>query len=136
MTSTAELQANTLVRGTKVKLVEEVAGYPAGSKGKVALANGFTWKRYWVRFEDGKLIGHIDHNSLIKHRDFDKFTKAKQRQEAQAAIDAEAEAQAASQAETDEPAAQAKSGQVVVNGVVIPQRLLDMSAAARKRLSA
>ncbi len=135
--TTAELQANPYKRGTKVRLVDDIPGHPAGSEGKVALANGFAWKRYWVRFTDGESIGHIDHNSLVRAKDYERFLVQREKE----AIEAEAAAlRAAEQAEAagDEGDAGPAAGGdgVQVNGVTIPQRLLDMSAAARARLGA
>lgn len=38
---------------------------PAGMAGKVAMVSGFgPWIRYWVRFENGALIGSIDRDAL------------------------------------------------------------------------
>ena len=68
MPSTAEIQAATYKRGTKVRLVDDIPGYPAGSQGKVALANGMTWKRYWVRFPDGNAIGHMGRLLIIPEK--------------------------------------------------------------------
>ena len=135
--TTAQLQANPFVRGAKVRLVEDVPGYAAGSTGKIAVANGFSWTRYWVRFDDGTAVGHIDHHSLVRQRDYDEFLAARQREEVEAAEAAEKAAAAAVEAPdaADAPAVGA-GGQVQVNGVIIPQRLLDMSAAARQRLGA
>lgn len=135
--TTLQLQANPFVRGAKVRLVEDIPGYPAGSSGKIAVANGFTWTRYWVRFDDGRAVGHIDHHSLVGQRDYDEFLAARQREEVEAARAAEEAATAAVEAPdaADAPAVGA-GGQVQVNGVTIPQRLLDMSAAARQRLGA
>jgi len=135
--TTAQLQANPFVRGTKVRLVEDIPGYAAGSTGKIAVANGFSWTRYWVRFDDGTAVGHVDHHCLVKQRDYDDFLVARQREEVEAAEAAERAAEAAAEAPdtADTPAVNA-GGQVQVNGVTIPQRLLDMSAAARKRLGA
>ena len=137
VSTTAQLQANPFVRGTKVRLVEDIPGYAAGSNGKIAVANGFAWTRYWVRFDDGQAVGHIDHSFLVKRRDYDEFLVARQREEVEAAKAAEQPATAATEA-TDTAAAPAvgAGGQVQVNGVSIPQRLLDMSAAARQRLGA
>ncbi len=132
--TTAELQADPFTRGTKVRLVDDIIGYPAGSKGKVALANGFAWQRYWVRFADGESVGHIDHASLVKAKDYDRFLVQRDRE----AIEAQEAAENAT-TESDESSgggAAASSGGVEVNGVVIPQRLLDMSVAARARLGA
>ena len=140
MSSTAQLQANPFVRGTKVRLVDDIPGYPAGSTGKIAVANGFTWTRYWVRFDDGTAVGHVDHHSLVKRRDYEEFLSAREREEIEAIEAAEQAAKAASDAPdaSDTPAvgAGAGGGAVQVNGVMIPQRLLDMSAAARQRLGA
>ncbi len=39
---------------------------PAGMPGKVAMVSGFgPWIRYWVRFENGALLGSIDRDALI-----------------------------------------------------------------------
>ena len=125
------------MRGTKVRLVEDIPGYAVGSTGKIALANGFAWNRYWVRFDDGAAVGHIDHRCLVRKRDYDQFLRARQTEEVEALETAEkVSAEAAEAASTSDAAAVGAGGQVQVNGVIIPQRLLDMSAAARKRLGA
>ncbi|MEQ8839471.1 MAG: hypothetical protein RIB98_00685 [Acidimicrobiales bacterium] len=132
--TTAELQADPFTRGTKVRLVDDIPGHPAGSRGKVAVANGFAWQRYWVRFADGESVGHIDHASLVKAKDYDRFLVQRDREAAEAEL-------AAENATTDSGGdagggSAAASGGVEVNGVMVPQRLLDMSAAARARLGA
>jgi len=134
--STAELQAATFKRGTKVRLVDDITGYPAGSSGKVALANGMTWKRYWVRFPDGNAVGHVDHQSLVKAKDYDEFLVAREREaiEAEKAAELAAE-QAASGAGADSNAGSSGGGAgVEVNGVFIDQSWLDKAAAARARI--
>lgn len=141
MGSTAQLQANPLVRGTRVRLVDDIPGYPAGSSGKIAVANGFAWTRYWVRFDDGRAVGHVDHHALVRRRDYDEFLSARRREEQEALQEAARATAAAADTASGEPAAGAvpsgaPSGAVQVNGVTIPQRLLDMSAAARRRLGA
>ncbi len=118
-----------------MRLVDEAPGYPAGSKGRIAVANGMTWRRYWVRMHDGEAIGHVDHESLVRSGDYEAFLAARERE----AVDAEraaSEAAAAAEAVADAPAlAGAVADGAVINGVLIPQRLLDMSAAARARLA-
>jgi hypothetical protein len=135
--TTAELQANPYKRGTLVRLVDDIPGHAAGSEGKVALANGFAWQRYWVRFSDGESVGHIDHNSLVRAKDYERFLVQREKE----AIEAqEAALRSAEQADADDTGdsagGAAPGGGVQVNGVTIPQRLLDMSAAARARLGA
>jgi len=136
MPSTAEMQENPYKRGTKVRLVDDLPTHPAGSTGKIAVANGFDWLRYWVRFSDGTTVGHVDHHSLVKAKQYDQFLVARERE----ALEAEKAAEEAANA----PAVEAGSGGgaaaggdgAVVNGVTIPQMLLDRSAAARQRLGA
>lgn len=132
MTTTAELQASTFKRGTKVRLVDDVGGYSAGAAGKIALANGVTWKRYWVRMSDGEAVGHVSHSSVVKAGDYDTFLVCREREAIAAAKAAEDAANA--------PAAAAGGGDagggagVEINGVFIAQSWLDKSSAARARL--
>ena len=137
--TTAELQAAPFTRGTKIRLVDDIPGYPAGTEGKIAVANGFEWIRYWIRFPDGNAVGHVDHTSVVKRKDYDAYLVAREREAVEAERAAEEAAKSAAdvtEAGGDAAAAASGSGSVVVNGVTIPQRLLDMSAAARARLGA
>ncbi len=132
MTTTAELQAASYKRGQKVRLVDDVPGHPQGAQGKIAVANGMTWRRYWVRFPDGSAVGHVDHGSLVRAKDYDTFLVLREKE----AIEAERRAEEAANAPAVESGggAAAAGGGVEVNGVSIPQHLLDRSAAARVRL--
>ncbi len=133
MTSTAELQASTFKSGTKVRLVDDVPGYDAGSTGKVALANGITWKRYWVRMSDGSSVGHVSHSSVVRAKDYDKFLVCRER-EAIEAEKAAAEAASAPQASSGGGDDASAGGGVEINGVFLAQSWLDKAAAARARL--
>ena len=137
--TTAQMQARTLKRGEKVRLVSELPGVPQGTEGKVAMANGFTWNRYWVRLVDGRVVGHIDHDDLVRTRDYDRYLVARDRE----AVEAEEAAQRAAEAAADpsvgagaEVAAGGESDEAVVNGVAVPAYLLQRSADARTRLGA
>ena len=135
--TTSEMQARTLVRGEKVRLVADRPGLEAGAGGKVAMANGFAWRRYWVRFDDGRVVGHIDHGDLVRARDYDGFLAARDREAEQAEAAALAEASAAAKAIAGaDPAAAGDTGETVVNGVTVPAYLLQRSADARTRLGA
>lgn len=130
--STAELQSRTLKRGERVRLVTELPGVAAGAEGKVAIANGFTWNRYWVRFRDGRVIGHIDHGDLIRAKHYERFLLARDREAAQALlapVDRDEDAGGEEPSQGDD-----SGGEAVVNGVVIPAYLLQRSADARARL--
>ncbi len=138
--TTAQLQARTLKRGEKVRLVAGLPGVPEGSEGKVAMANGFTWNRYWVRLGDGRVVGHIDHGDLVRTKDYDRFRVARDREavEAELATQRAAEAAAAAPDEAADTADAAGGGssEAVVNGVTVPAYLLERSAEARTRLGA
>ena len=47
--------------GDKVRATTDLPGVPAGTEGKVILANGFNWQRYRVLFENGGELGDLDH---------------------------------------------------------------------------
>ena len=136
--TTAQLQARTLKRGERVRLVTGLPGVPEGTEGKVAMANGFTWNRYWVRLVDGRVVGHIDHGDLVRTKDYDRFLVARDREavEAERAALQAAEAAATAPPEAAEDADGAGSGEAVVNGVPVPAYLLQRSADARARLGA
>ena len=137
MPTTAELQGRTYKRGEKVRLLEDIPGYPAGTTGKIGVANGMTWKRYWVRFPDGNAVGHVDHGNLVRAKEYDMFLVARDRE----AIEAEKAAElAAADAAANPPAGGGGGGAasgagVEVNGGFIDQSWLDKSAAARARLA-
>jgi len=46
--------------GDKVRATVDLTGVPAGTKGKVILANGFNWQRYRVLFDNGAEVGDLD----------------------------------------------------------------------------
>ncbi len=50
--------------GDKVRATEDLPGVPAGTGGKVILANGFNWQRYRVLFDNGGELGDLDHRNL------------------------------------------------------------------------
>ena len=138
--TTAQLQARTLKRGERVRLVTGLPGVPEGSEGKVAMANGFTWNRYWVRLVDGRVVGHIDHGDLVRTRDYERFLVARDREAVEAELAAQRAAEAADAssdgAEGIEGAGDGGTDEAVVNGVAVPAYLLQRSADARARLSA
>lgn len=44
----------------RVKTTVDLPGVPAGTEGKVLLANGFNWLRYRVLFTNGLEVGDLD----------------------------------------------------------------------------
>jgi hypothetical protein len=50
--------------GDQVLSTVDLEGVPAGSEGRVILANGFNWQRYRVLFNNGVELGDLDHRNL------------------------------------------------------------------------
>lgn len=50
--------------GDRVRASIDLRGVPAGTEGKVILANGFNWQRYRVLFDNGVEMGDLDHRNL------------------------------------------------------------------------
>ena len=48
----------------KVQATVDLPGVPAGTKGKVILANGFNWQRYRVLFANGAELGDLDRRQI------------------------------------------------------------------------
>jgi hypothetical protein len=116
--------------GEKVQATIDLPRVPAGTEGKIALANGITWRRYWVRFQNGEVLGQVDQGNLVRNRHWDSFHARVAEQERLAA---EAAANPTAALETGGGDG---GGGDAGNRFGVPQRLLDMSAAARVRLGA
>jgi len=50
--------------GDRVRATGDLAGVPAGTEGKVILANGFNWQRYRVQFVNGAELGDLDGRTI------------------------------------------------------------------------
>jgi hypothetical protein len=50
----------------KVVATNDLPGVPAGTRGKVFLANGMNWRRYRIRFDNGVELGHLDSRHIAK----------------------------------------------------------------------
>ena len=115
---------NTLRKGAKVTAAVDLRDVPEGTPGKVILKNGFSWIRYWVRFDNGVSLGSLDRTVLVTAADL-------------AGVGA-ATADAGASASTGEAAAADGGdggGVATPSGTLVPQKLLDRAAAARTRLA-
>ena len=88
------------------------------------MSNGLTWKRYWVRFENGELLGHVDHDDIVIARAWDDYFAAKEA--------AAAAAEAGATGATDETSG-GGGGAAGENPFGVPQYLLDRTKAALER---
>lgn len=62
--ATPQTEQLDLDRGDRVEARVDLPGVPAGTRGKVILANGFNWLRYRVRFDNGAELGDLDARHL------------------------------------------------------------------------
>ena len=113
-------------RFRKVVATVDLPGVPEGTIGKVRVANGFTWYRYWVDFDNGVRMGQVSHEHLCHEGDWGRFQLDR----------AEAERQALEALETPETSGEG-DGPVEVaagNRFGVPEHLLQRSSDARTRL--
>jgi len=114
-----------------VKAAINLRGVPEGTIGRVILSSGLDWVRYWVAFDNGVEIGSLHRNKLVREVEWDAYIL--QRERSQEIAEAESSTEASDTSE--EPDTQSSgSGGVEVNGVLVPQLLLDRSKAALERL--
>ncbi|MFV0257625.1 MAG: hypothetical protein ACK5PP_04150 [Acidimicrobiales bacterium] len=114
--------------GEKVMTTVPVEDLEPGAQGKVRLANGLgAWRRYWVRFNDGRLRGQISQDELVRPRQLDEW---------QARETARAEAAERADQQADTPAVEAAAGDDGGGGIAsqIPAHILERSKAAKTRL--
>jgi len=100
------------------------------------VVNGFTWRRYWVFFDNGEERGQLDGGELVRPEHWEHYFEQKALEEeraakaaAAAAAGADTEAAgggAAADADPNDPLAAMKA--------MIPPALLARSEAARIRL--
>ncbi len=114
-------------RYKKIVATVDLPGVPEGTTGKVLVANGVTWYRYWVDFDNGVRLGQVGHQQVCLANDWDSFR-----------IDrAETERRAAEAPQkSDESDDDGDGGGAAGNQFGVPEHLLERSRAARQRLGA
>ena len=132
-------------RFRKVVATVDLPGVPEGTIGKVRVANGFTWYRYWVDFDNGVRMGQVSHEHLCHEGDWGRFQfdRAEAERRALEAPEvsgegdgAEAERRALEALEAPEASGEG-DGPVEVaagNRFGVPEHLLQRSSDARTRL--
>ena len=120
-----------LKKRAKVVARTDLRDVPEGTEGRVVLINGMTWIRYWVRFENGVYLGSLDRNVLATRDEWRRHLAG----EDVWAVEDEGEDDA-EDAGADAAGEAAADGGTTPAGTVVPQHLLDRSAAARERLAA
>ncbi len=122
--ATALDRTSPIRRHQKVVATVDLPGVPEGTLGKVRVANGFAWYRYWVDFENGVELGHVDHGNLVKAGDWVRF----QVERADASLQASEEVDHADGDDGDD------GGETAENRFGVPEYILERSREARARL--
>lgn len=113
--------------GEKVRTTRDLPGVPEGTRGKVKLVNGLhTWIRYWVRFDNGEIIGQVGQDDLVRPDMIGAWHERAER----AALASVATPAAGS----DQPAAVGAAPSADAAAGLIPTPLLERSKAAKARL--
>ena len=89
------------------------------------LSNGLDWVRYWVKFENGVEMGSLHRNKLVSAEDWDLFLEERE--------DGALPLEETTDSADEESSTTGSGGGVEVNGVLVPQLLLDRSQAALER---
>lgn len=118
-----------------VSATVDLPGVPAGTEGKIKVINGFDWQRYWVFFDNGVELGQLDGDELVRPDHWDHWHEQKRLAEEAAQRAAEAAASGAdAAAETGAAAAGDPDDPLAAMRALVPQHLLERSAAAKARL--
>jgi hypothetical protein len=117
-----------LRRKDKVVAAVDMPGIPAGTTGRVTMVSGFTWIRYWVRWDNGVVRGSINRDKLVRPGE----PYGEELVELRAA--AEAPAASADAGEVGDAPAAAGEG-IMHGGVLVPAHLLERSRARRALLT-
>jgi hypothetical protein len=119
-----------LARKERVVASNDMPGIPAGTGGKVTIVEGFTWVRYWVRFDNGVIRGSVNRANLARPAEWAELQR--RRAAGEDLVDAPAGPAAGSGGASPEAAAEG----VLVNGVTVPGHLIERSKSRRELLSA
>ena len=124
---------DTLARKDRVVAAVDLPGIPAGTKGKVTFVEGFTWIRYWVRFDNGIIRGSINRKHLARPLDWERILE---RRALGLSDDDAGPGAAAGAGDGDAAGGEDTAAGAVVNGVSIPAFLLERSKNRRTALGA
>ena len=121
----SDIFTKDLTKQQEVVAATNLKGVPEGTSGKVMLSNGLDWVRYWVKFENGVEMGSLHRNKLVSAEDWDLYLEERE--------DGDLPLEETTDSADEESSTTGSGGGVEVNGVLIPQLLLDRSQAALER---
>ena len=115
-------------RYKKVVATVGLPGVPEGTVGKVRVANGFAWYRYWVDFDNGVRMGQVSHEHLCHEEDWGRFQCDR--------TEAERRALEAPEDSVDADGGDEGAEGAVGNQFGVPEHLIQRSRDARTRVGA
>ena len=121
----SDIFTKVLTKQQEVVAATDLKGVPEGTSGKVMLSNGLDWVRYWVKFENGVEMGSLHRNKLVSAEDWDLYLEERE--------DGALPLEETTVSADEESSTTGSGGGVEVNGVLVPQLLLDRSQAALER---
>jgi hypothetical protein len=121
-----------LRRKEQVVATVDLRGVPQGTAGVVTMVSGFTWVRYWVRFENGVAMGSISRAKLARPEEWARTLAGEEEPGAAGAGDQGAGDGAADAGEAGDGEADVTTS----NGTVVPAKLIERAQRARARLTA
>jgi hypothetical protein len=125
---------DVLRRGERVVAAAAMPGIPEGTRGKVTHVLGFTWVRYWVRFENSVHRGTIDRSKLARPAEWQAVLERRARGEDEPTAAARVGAGANAGDGGGDVAVAAAAGGVAIGGVTVPEHLLERSKSRRSAL--
>ena len=124
-------QTQTLNRKERVIAATDLRGVPEGTQGRVILSNGFDWVRYWVHFDNGIEMGSIHRDKLVRVAEWDSYLVERELSAAQALEGGDSGADEGT--DDSEDSSGGDGNEATVNGVAVPQLLLDRTQSALDR---
>mgnify|MGYP000884980808 CR=1 FL=1 len=123
----AKTATPNLRKGDKVVTTAELRHVPEGTAGKVIVVNGLTWIRYWVRFDNGEVLGSISRDKLATKKDLEDKANGIGLDAGDSADGGDGGGEAAAADDT--------GGVTTPNGTFVSQKHIDRAKAARARLT-
>ena len=122
----AKTATKNLRKGDKVVSTADLRAVPEGTAGKVIVVNGLTWIRYWVRFDNGEVLGSISRDKLATKQDL--LDRAN-------GVGLDSGEDAGAEGGGEAAAAEDTGGVTTPNGTFVSQKHIDRAKAARARLT-